>query len=240
MLELGLNFCPSQKDFDEDRFTTDIFQFVRRHKLREYFSEHGEHTDTTLNREHEERTQDTDREQHNWRIKNPNWYPDAVRVGRSEALREFLDKFIHNIRSSINSPRHKSWNNTSPEQRRALRSLAADTSITIKPADKGGSIVVMDTTSYQQACEDTLNDTTFYRKVDTDPNPEYRSSLDKIVDEIFENKFINKVEQTILKEESRTPLFMVYPKYTKCLKIFHPFGLFVVASSHVLPRHQNG
>ena len=37
VLELGLSFSPSQKNYDKQQFCTDFYQFIRRLKLTEYF-----------------------------------------------------------------------------------------------------------------------------------------------------------------------------------------------------------
>ncbi|KAJ1143752.1 hypothetical protein NDU88_010057 [Pleurodeles waltl] len=61
---------------------------------------------------------------------------------------------------------------TCPESRienEALRALAADSNITIKPADKGGAIVVMNTKDYRQECLRLLGDSTYYAHIDRDP-----------------------------------------------------------------------
>ena len=37
VLELGLTFCPSQKNFNKEKLSLDLFHFIRRLKLREHF-----------------------------------------------------------------------------------------------------------------------------------------------------------------------------------------------------------
>ena len=37
VLELGLTFCPSQKNFNKEKLSLDFFQFIRRLKLPEHF-----------------------------------------------------------------------------------------------------------------------------------------------------------------------------------------------------------
>eukprot|EP00106_Octopus_bimaculoides_P003640 XP_014771082.1 PREDICTED: uncharacterized protein LOC106869740 [Octopus bimaculoides] len=94
-----------------------------------------------------ENKNDDNRIWHNWIEKNPNWYPDKVRGGRSQALLEFLESCQAGIRESLKTRGKKSWNNLTNSQRYALRRLANNDSIVIKMADKGGAIVIMDKNS---------------------------------------------------------------------------------------------
>ncbi|CAJ0926331.1 unnamed protein product [Ranitomeya imitator] len=51
----------------------------------------------------------------------------------------------------------------------ALRSLKENKRIVIKPADKGGSIVIMDKSHYVSIIQSQLNDRTTYQPIDRDP-----------------------------------------------------------------------
>ena len=51
------------------------------------------------------------------------------------------------------------------------------TKITIKPADKGGKIVIQDTTDYITECERQLENTMYYKRLYTDPTAELNSIL---------------------------------------------------------------
>ena len=62
------------------------------------------------------------------------------------------------------------------DQRKALLHLSNYGSIIIKPADKGGAIVIMDTDKYQSECLKTLSDPVFYEELPPAPNP---SIIDK-------------------------------------------------------------
>ena len=116
----------------------------------------------------------------------------------------------------------KHWNILTDSQRQALKSLSSDESIIIKPADKGSGIVIMNTNDYNDACLNTLQDKEFYETLCDDPNPTYRKSLDKIIDELKVNGYISETEEIRLKEGTRTPCFYGLPKIHKTFEKFPP------------------
>ena len=108
-------------------------------------------TDEKLNNENKKHSNtNKDRFPLNWNIKNPHWYPEAVREGRSEGLVDFINNCTKDFSEHIHSSKNKHWNNLTDKQRQAINSLASDESITIKPADKGSGIVIMNTNDYNE------------------------------------------------------------------------------------------
>ena len=142
VLELGLSFCPSQANFNKETFANDIFKFLRRLKLREYFFEENGKETSTVDTKVNSQPND-ERHDFGWFIKNEHWYPEKVREGRSTGLSNFLDNDVQYIRSYLNSNKSKRINNLTNKQREALNSLALDETFIIKPADKGSGIVLV-------------------------------------------------------------------------------------------------
>ena len=66
------------------------------------------------------------------------------------------------------SPNYKRFNLTKKE-RKGIKSLAQNTDIVIKLADKGGAIVIQDKTKYIAECQHQLSNETHYQKLDYDP-----------------------------------------------------------------------
>ena len=73
-----------------------------------------------------------------------------------------------------------------------------------------------------EACLNTLQDKEFYETVSNDPNPIYRKTLDKIIDELKVNGYISETEEIRLKEGTRTPCFYGLPKIHKTFEKFPP------------------
>ena len=162
VLELGLSFCPSQKNFNREKFANDTHAFIRRLKLKEYFHERSQTDENFNNKKKEHSIINKDRCPLDWNIKNPHWYPEAVREGRSEGLVDFINSCTKGFSEHIHSKRNKHWNNLTDSQRQAIKSLSSDESIVIKPADKGSGIVIMNANDYNEACLNTLQDKEFY------------------------------------------------------------------------------
>lgn len=77
--------------------------------------------------------------------------------------------------------------NISKEQQQALSYLERNDSIIIKPADKGGAIVVMDKVKYDNEVQRQLMDTRFYEKFKCDPTKRFTKELRFLLEEGFNN-----------------------------------------------------
>ena len=66
-----------------------------------------------------------------------------------------------------------------------LRALVMARTICISPADKGGAIVVQDTTDYVAEAERQLGNAAHSKKVDKDPTEEVTKLSNAIVEELF-------------------------------------------------------
>ena len=57
--------------------------------------------------------------------------------------------------------------------------LKKDKTLTITRADKGNTIVIMDTDDYDRKMNTIISDTTFYKKLDFDPTDKYVNRLER-------------------------------------------------------------
>ena len=85
------------------------------------------------------------------------WTPQP---GTSQGIDTFLNK---NTEEIFNIKRNKVSNNLPPEEKRALKELMENNNIVIKPADKGGAIVIQDKEKYKSECLRQLNNREHYR-----------------------------------------------------------------------------
>ena len=209
VLELGLTFCPSVKDYNKEKVVDDYYKFIRRLKLAEYFHENPSKSSQELPQF------DEDRSKMNWTPKNPDWYPDAVRNKRSASLTKFIDKLLIDSKENLLANKDSFWSNLDNAQRQAIRSLADDDSIVIKPSDKDGSIVIMDTKQYEQECLSHLSNQMYYEELNDNPNDSYKKQFTDEIQDLHDNKFITNLESDMLQQGHRTPVFYGLPKTHK-------------------------
>ena len=71
----------------------------------------------------------------------------------------------------------KTFPNLRNEEKKALKELRNNKDVTIKPADKGGAVVVLNTTDYVSKCTRQLSDTSYYDRLDSDPTNKFNKII---------------------------------------------------------------
>ena len=90
-----------------------------------------------------------------------------------------LDVLVHDL----NTSKVKLHDNLSSNQRKALHDLKRNNDIVIKPADKEGSIVIMNKDNYMKETCTQLHNGCLYQKVDNDPTPTLTNILKLLINE---------------------------------------------------------
>ena len=211
LLEKGLNFCPTTTDPDKERLINDIYFFCRKLKLKEHFySETDEEKPPSPQEKYETKP-----------MKNPYYHPN---MKTSPTLEKFTSLIKSETMKLLATP-NRNKNNLTSEEKQALTSLKLNNDITIKQADKGGKVVIMNTSDYIKACENQLQDKTFYRLLDHDENIKNAEIIKTEITNLFEKNYISKKEKNKLSEHldsPRTPLFYGLPKIHKLFDKFPP------------------
>ena len=91
------------------------------------------------------------------------------------------------------------------DERLKLRYLSENRNLTIKGADKGGEIVIMDTADYIEHCELLFLDKEFYEKLDANPTLIYTEEIKRQIDDMLKNNYITKQEYNYLAENLENP-----------------------------------
>ena len=129
-----------------------------------------------------------------------------------------IEAFIIANENDLNHrPLHK-WGpqNISPGERIALDSLRNNKNIIIKPADKGGAIVILNTDDYIQEGNSQLSNTKFYKPIDNDPTRIYTEEINNFIHQLFlKGEIDSQVATYLLEEETRTPYMYFLPKIHK-------------------------
>ena len=80
---------------------------------------------------------------------------------------------LKTTQDEITSMRSKYKKNLKKQEITALRNLQQNQEIVIKPADKGGTIVIQDKSKYIAECKRQLNNPQHYRTLTSDPTKEF-------------------------------------------------------------------
>ena len=222
-LSFGLSFCPTPAKANKATVIEQVEKFLRTIKLRGFFDKHGKANsasqsnsqlsnsllDSSLaNIEIEPDHRDT----LDSLFKFPsNWIPDVVdptillyaRIVRKELL---------------NSKERRTFpsQNISIEKLNKIIDLGKNPEIVIKKADKGNSIVILDTVYYLREGLRQLSDESFYRHLDYDLTPVHEQEVNRIVQSLYSAKMISKrLKKYLWAEHCRTAVFYMLPKIHK-------------------------
>lgn len=195
VLNKGLNFCitnNNKKSLDRN-IETDITQFTRTLQIKFMFD--GE--------------DDNEIEKFTG---NPDWKPPNSKCSPAIAgYTDYLQKEIQNL-VKINKVRH----NVSRKEREALKSLRDDVNILIQKADKGGSIVVLNTNDYVNKMLNMLNDPVTYTETATVDLNAAKVEIDRIIFSLYANEYISKKQKNFLtRNKPKLPILYGLPKIHK-------------------------
>ena len=113
------------------------------------------------------------------------------------------------IKRSCNPP------NITREERKAIRELKEDKSRMVLTADKGVSLVIMDTTDYKKKAEELLRQPT-YQPIPTDPTSKYKNKLINMLKSIrAEGGISEAVYKKLYPTGAGSPKFYGLPKIHK-------------------------
>ena len=239
VLEKGLKFCPTQSSVDLSEVRKDLDIFHNRLRTKQYWS-------TGKGKKYLNAQKKLEKEKKKQQLKDrdnlvqplitdcfngpkpapPFNKPSLIKAGKGSKsnwtppstcipLENWIQENIKDL-NKAGQPKPIRDHNLSTKQRKALRDLAKDKSITIKPADKGGAIVLMDTIDYILEADRQLSEEGTYQKLESDPTPLFQAKVKERVQTMLENKEITKkVAKTLLSQKPRTPQIYFLPKIHK-------------------------
>ncbi|CAJ0916819.1 unnamed protein product [Ranitomeya imitator] len=163
-------------------------------------------------------------------LKNKSHYRPPVGSNALETFISFVNNSFHELRQDFDRGRLKVPSNLTPLDQHALNSLQADKEMIIKPADKGGGIVVMDKIKYIQEAHRQLNDISIYTPLNGDPTNTVKELIKVTLMKYCEEGVLDqKTCEYLTKQNPITPVFYILPKIHKSLD--NPPGRPIVAST---------
>ena len=141
------------------------------------------------------------------------WTPPSSQDQNFDSYRNLTQREI--LKELDIPPSYRRFNLPKSE-RQAIKTLANNDKITIKPADKGGKIVIQDTTDYISECERQLENTMHYKRLYTDPTAELNSIIKNKLEQGIKDGHISTEEfEALYNRDPRTSNFYTLPKIHK-------------------------
>ena len=91
--------------------------------------------------------------------------------------------------------------------------LSYNRDIIIKPADKGGATVILNTTDYLREAKHQLDNDTYYKRIEEVCTSGHEQTINHCIDDLLKNGEIQHDVAKLLKPaQSRTPIFYMLPR----------------------------
>ncbi|CAJ0925426.1 unnamed protein product [Ranitomeya imitator] len=146
---------------------------------------------------------------------------------------ELVKNYARKVLESIERGNHHVRHNLTVEEKRALSTLKDNKQIIIKPADKGGSIVVLDRDYYMHEIRTQLRDVDMYQPIGNNPTFEISREIKYLVAHYTTTGTIDtKLGEFLVKQHLVTSVFYTLPKIHK--HPLRPPGRPIVASTESL------
>ncbi|XP_068099729.1 uncharacterized protein [Hyperolius riggenbachi] len=195
VLAKGLSFCPTAK-FNAFQLEVDLFRYERLMKLKQFF-----HNRSISSQSLEQSTK--------FKLKSsftpPGTFPS-------------IETYIKSVKFDIqrNQQMIPTRNNLTRRERTCLQDLKNNDRIIIKPADKGGAVVIMNYQDYSSGIRAMLADSTSYTCIQSDPTPSTLRKLHGLLDLAISNRWISDKEyEYLLPKFPQRPVIYGLPKVHK-------------------------
>ncbi|XP_043925685.1 N-alpha-acetyltransferase 25, NatB auxiliary subunit [Protopterus annectens] len=178
LLNKGLGFIPSQSS-KLNNTLTELRLFARLVALKLYFNSNAKSIETISNISLKKKS--------NFTPPLPSNVECFTRICEDDFYKYYTQNNEHNVK------KNRYYNMTSFEVA-SLAKLTQDDMLTIKPADKGGAIILMDTTEYDKSMHTLLNDTKTYIVITT---TEISRIIQKVHDNIYDLLMCRQVDKEL-------------------------------------------
>lgn len=133
--------------------------------------------------------------------------------GQLHSIEHYTRTIKHDVSSNASS---NTQTNLSPKDFAALESLKEDKNIIIKPADKGGGVVIMDYSDYRDGMLSMLADSTSYMTLKRDPSQGTKNGLSDLISMGQLNGWLtDEVDNFLRNDYPRMPVIYGLPKIYK-------------------------
>ena len=138
------------------------------------------------------------------------------RPSREPYLNSYVAKLRQDIRERLAYNHRFQRDNLNQRERVALKRLSNNKDIIIKPADKGGATVILNTGDYITEAMRQLNNEEYYKRVEEDLTSQHEQLINQCISDLIYNCDLDMDTGQLLKPaNSRTPIFYMLPQIHK-------------------------
>uniref|UniRef100_A0A803K2L1 Reverse transcriptase domain-containing protein n=1 Tax=Xenopus tropicalis TaxID=8364 RepID=A0A803K2L1_XENTR len=143
-----------------------------------------------------------------------DFYPVHCRSSSIDRFQELIENKLLILKAETRDL--YTCSNLSVDEKAALKQLREDGSLVVKNADKGGMVVVLDSTTYKDEAMRQLNDSSTYQVLLGDPTGAFTEILTTLVHGAFKcGLFTEKIRDYLIPASPQIPLFHHLPKVHK-------------------------
>lgn len=213
ILDKGLKFAP-QKRLDKFHTFIDIHKFVRKINIKRYIASNSSHSLHDFERAATSGTVYSG-------LSNPSLFSPPVPPAPTVTI--FRDLVLKDL---AKLPPKKIFNQSFPMA--GFKSLCDRKNLVVRPADKGGGIVIQDRPDYVTEMYRILSDQDTYRELPSNPTTLFKKELDKLILKSFNQHILNQKEMDYLVPIAPRTLIMYHlPKIHKDSS--HPPGCPIIS-----------
>ncbi|XP_077149379.1 uncharacterized protein LOC143811948 [Ranitomeya variabilis] len=211
VLQRGLSFCPTPP-WGKFRLDQDLQCFFRSIRLKTHFGLQQDPLtrNTTL--------QIPELSISMVGLRNVSSFNPPRGYHTTETYIDLTQKDINQVLEQHSKGAFPTRNNISDLEKQAIQSLKSNKHITIKPADKGGAIVIMNQTDYIREIKNPLSDVPTYKRITHDPTSDIKRKIESTLNRYLTSNTIDQKTATFLiNQHPVTPVFYILPKIHKSL-----------------------
>ena len=132
-------------------------------------------------------------------------------------LQEYISNILYDLKTGYTDSTQSTSKNLTQEELHSIQTLKNDTELIVKPADKGGAIVIWPRSSYLAEAYRQLNNPQHYKKLSYDPTNDTFTLTKKLALNLYKTNIIDNTTYKFLTTDThaRTPHLYLLPKIHK-------------------------
>ena len=210
LLEKGLSFIPTARGYPKADVKQSLEKQQRKLRLKNYFQDDGTLKEPKTVKEI---------------FKYPSRWEPSYETPMDKEVKECLVGLDRDVWNEFNATsawardtlRIPSKDNLTRGERNAIKTLRSNPNIIIKPADKGGAVVIMNVDDYEAEGLRQLQNTKYYEELDGPVYPETAKKLTEVLSKMLREGFITEDNFDYLKPSAndKKRYFYLLPKVHK-------------------------